>query len=263
VYKSIFKCLSFLFILVSCSDLPHDNLNDPKNEDSYTSPVILIESFVNAAHPGPYNQWALSSLQSVENTFGDDVVILEYHRDITEPDTSYDDIYNTVETQQLFTNLQNKYIGTSPVIPRCVPDVFVNGSGIRISGTSSSTSLADRLSPEIDDLLQEKNYFTLEPSVVSSGQGNYQISCRIASLGNNSASDLSMRILFVKKYETDSANRAVMDMILSTPLADIDAGEYIEMDFGEKSFSAEPDAAVFLLTTADDRTIFQTAKLEL
>lgn len=261
MFKSVFKLIGFALLILACSDLPRDNVLDPKNEDSYQSPTIVVEAFVNVVYPNDWNRWALQSLLTIENTFGAEVIIAEYHRDITIADSLYDDQYNTAQSTTLFNNLHIRYAAHTPAIPKSVPDIFVNGAEIRITGASSAASVAERLSPIIDNLLKQKNYFTIEPQIKFIQQNQYAISCRIASLGNRSADDLNMRILFIKNKDQDNARRTVIEM-MSSALENIDKGEYIEKDFGEKSFSEPPDAALFLLTSSDELNIFQSVRWE-
>jgi hypothetical protein len=263
VYRFAFKSALLFLTLAACSDLPRDNALDPRNEESYTSPVVLVEAFVNLAAPGDYSLWALNSLQTLENTFQGNLLIVEYHRDIFQDTIFYDDPYNSPGNNSLFTTLQDNYIDSAPKIPRCVPDVFVNGAVNRVSGASDSASVRDQLNRLIDDLIKERNNYKIEPAAQRKGVGVYEISCRVACLGNQSANNLRMRVVAIKNLDDQEASRAATDVILSEALDNIDNGEYIEKDFGKKTLSGDPDAVIFILTSSDEKTVLQTAKVVL
>jgi len=258
-FKLIFSLILVLF-LSACKDIARDNVLDPKNPDSFSKQVILIEAFVNNTHPAAkdYSSWVVQGLTSLSATYGEDVVIAEYHRDLD----GYDDQYNDNSTNQKFTNLHEKYVGTNPSIPRAIPDVFINGYENRISGAANANSVNVHASGVVENLLSQKNYYRIEPVIENSG-GNLSISCRIARLGNESAEGLKVRVIFIKDHQQQNLNRTVMDITLAEQLPDIENGGYEEIDLGSFTLESSPTSVVTVLLSDDERTVLQCVKQDI
>ncbi len=255
-FKLIFS-LILVLLLSACKDIARDNVLDPKNPDSFNQSVILIEAFVNTeVH---YSGWAVQSLSNLAATYGEDVVIAEYHRDLT----GYPDDYNDSSTDLKFTNLHDKYVGQNPDIPRSVPDVFINGHANRISGAADATSVNEQASGIVENLLSQKNYYKIEPIIENNGSGNLSISCRIARLGNKSANGLKVRAIFIKDHQLSDLNRVVMDMTLALQIADIESGGFKEVELGDFSLGTSPSYILIALLLEDERTILQCVKQDI
>ncbi|MCK4754801.1 MAG: hypothetical protein KAS58_06175, partial [Calditrichia bacterium] len=69
-----------MVILISCKDIPRDNVLDPKNPDSYRAQVISLEAFVNTENDQMYNEYMLSALQTIVNRYPGKLILLQYHR---------------------------------------------------------------------------------------------------------------------------------------------------------------------------------------
>ncbi|NOX89254.1 MAG: hypothetical protein GXO77_09510 [Calditrichaeota bacterium] len=257
--KILFAILLFVF---ACEDLPRDNVLDPKNPDSYTATVPLIEAFVNLAHPAPYNQWAIQSLNNLSQLYDGKINVVEYHRDITVDSVTYDDPYNTPEAQTLFRLLQDRYVSSHPEIPRSVPDVYLNGADERFTGAYDVQSLKKQIEPELLELLSRKNFYRLEPKISRSGGLSLDVSCKVAVLGNNDGNNLRLRIIFVKKRVQENLTLNTVVKLIWPGLAvdKIENGDFTEVEAGSFTFkeSEMPDGAVFALTSEDESIVFQS-----
>lgn len=269
--RYVFKLLAVLIILAACSDIDRDNLLDPKNDSSYREAKILIESFVtfdSSGNPAPYNESALKALNEVEATFEDELIIIEYHRDVAH----YNDSYNTNETNTLFSDLHRKYVDqynlTIPEaqqIPRGVPDIFINGTDSRISGADvqSGNSVTDRLVPVITARQNEKSYFTIEAQVQDMGNNTYNLSGKIAPLGNQPADDLLLKVVFIKNFGSEYLRRVALNLDQGLTIDHIDAGEFKAYQLDPFILTHTPNAVILILTSADEFRILQTYKMEL
>jgi len=257
VFKSAFKYIISGALLWSCANIPRDNVLDPKNPDSYSKPLVLIEAFVNIA--APYNLWTLEGLQQIKKTYGGNLVIAEYHRDLP----AYDDPYCTDSILQKFTNLQQIYVGNDNPIPRGLPDLFVNGFKNRVSGAADKNSVAAQISVIVEDLLSRKNYYTIQPLINVLSKRQLELSCFITLLGNRSANGLKVRAIFIKDYGQPHLRRVVLEMSLGTPLGKITAGAYKKVQLGSFSLNKTPDVVLLILTTDDERQVLQCVKQDL
>lgn len=255
-FKLIFSFL-FILLLSACDDIARDNVLDPKNPDSYSQPVILVEAFVNTEVL--YSDWAIQGLTNLAATYGEDVVIAEYHRDLT----GYPDDYNDPSTDQKFTNLHDKYVGQNADIPRSVPDVFINGYENRISGAADANSVNEQSSGIVENLLSQKNYYRIEPIIENNGGGNINVACRIARLANRSAEGLKVRVIFIKDYQQQNLNRVVMEMTLAYQVPTIEYGGYKEVELGDFSLGDSPTFVLIALLSADERIILQCVKQDI
>ncbi len=246
-------------LLWSCTDIPRDNLLDPKNADGYREPVVLIEAFVNSVHPAAYNKWALASLDKIKASFGEKVVLAEYHRDLDD----YDDPYNTAESSQQFSNLQDNYVNADPVIPKGVPDIFVNGADHRVSGASSPESVTNQLTPILTDLLKEKNYYSIEPYAAFTASNTITATCKIARLGNSTVLNLNMRLILIKDYGEAYAHYVVLRSILPKVIGTLEKGKYKTIQFDPVQVSILPNAVIFVLGDASGVHILQSVREEL
>jgi len=248
-----------LFLLISCGDIPRDNPLDPKNSDSYTQPVVLLEAFVNYACPGDYSRWAVQSLKAIEQTYPGRVLVAEYHRNLTNSD--YDDPYATKQTSPKFTQIQDSYISDGGV-PIGVPDVFVNGGLKRVSGASSASSVQDEILPFINDLLTQKNYFMLQPqvSLAVGTDTTCQVNCRFARLGNKASNDLKIRLIFIKDEGLDLLRHRVLDVSLPQALETLNAGGYTDVKFEPVALADIPTSVVVSLLDSDGKTVIQAVE---
>lgn len=257
--KYIFSVL-LIFLVIGCEDIPRDNLLDPKNEDGYTESVVLIEAFVNLSAEilVDYNLWAVDGLDQVQTRFGEQVIIVEYHRNVS----GYIDPF-TDTTKYVFKELHEEYTANE-LIPMGVPDIFINGLSARVSGASSIENVASQVISEVLDPVDQKNYFRIEPDVVVGLNNSLQVNCLIAALGNQTFSDLKVRLIFLKSYSgPPHTDRVAIDMIKSDFLPHIGKGEIIEKSFSPVTFSEPPDKIVIAVLSADGKYVLQSVVKEL
>ncbi|MGD9898233.1 MAG: hypothetical protein AB7T22_03805 [Calditrichaceae bacterium] len=257
VFKFISKVMLLWLLVLSCDELPRDNLLDPKNSSGYRESVVFIEAFVNTHNPYQYNEFTLDALDEIESVYGNRVVIAEYHRNITLPDTIYSDPYYSLQNEQLYW----RYVDAADPGSIGVPDVFINGYQNRVQGASSSSAARDRISKIVGSLVTEKNEYTIESDLRINGSV-IQAKCRIARLGNQAADEMLLKMILINNYGETGLKRVVDDISLPVTIAGLDAGSYIEKDISQ-TFINEPDAVIIVLTSNDGLLIYQALKIDL
>jgi len=255
VYKYVFEIIIFTLLLGSCQDIPRDNLLDPQNPNSYKESTILLEAFVNTNNPFSYNQWALQALDSIAEIYGSRVVIAEYHRNTSQ--------YTDPLADPLFELLYEKYVqnSTSPV--KGVPDIFINGTGSRVQGASSVSSVISRLNAVLADRVILENQFTLQPGKINLNGSEISASCTIARLGNRSSENLLLKMILLQRINNQELKRVVRDLKKSTVISRLEAGEIKTINFDPVSFSEKPDEIIFCLTSFDELTAYQSIRVVL
>lgn len=234
VYKYIFS-LIFIFFL-SCSEIDRDNILDPKNPDSKTDKVLLLEAFVNTSDslPSsiPYNQYALDAIETLkmDDNLSDKLIVVEYHRNVTNP--VYDDILTFPEIENWYEQYTTKY--DLEERSKGVPDIFINGAASRVQGASNSDVVENRLRIITTDLLLEDGEYTIEADINQNGNeisGKY----RVAKLGKSSSEGTILRIIAVYDAEftdgIDNAGHRTVSYFENNSIATISSGDYLEEDF--------------------------------
>ncbi len=266
VSRSVFKILVLLLLLWGCKDLPRDNLFDPQNPNSYTVSRVLVEAFVNVAHPSPYNGWALQSLHQLQDKYRSSFILCEYHRDIQADTATYDDPYNTEDNQTLFQLLQDRYVNVQQNIPRVVPDVYLNGAQERFSGAYDAQSLKEQIEPVFLQLRTE-NYFKLEPVIEGVDDSTISLKCRIAGLGRHAVQNKRLRIIFIKR-QWDQKLKLNLNVVVKLvwpgiSVPEIKKGKYKTLKAGTFRFQVMPDAVVLALVSEDELTVYQAIYTDL
>lgn len=251
-WKLTFLPVILLAILTGCEDIPRDNIFDPKNPDSFTDQVILVEAFVNTFNPLPYNLQALRALTNLEAHYGEKIAVVTYHRN--QPD--YPDSLALPENENLYSQYLEEIAGAV----KGTPDIFVNGTANRVQGASSSAVVEERVGRFINDLLGNSGQYLLQPFGVSVTAGKVSAGCRIARLGNQEASQLRLRLIALKDLGGEM-NHTCVGMRPAAEIPGIPAGEYVERQITEMPCTRTPDALLFVLTTADGRKILQVKKV--
>ncbi len=205
-----------------------------------------------------YNRWAVEGLDAVKTRFGDQVIIVEYHRNVA----GYQDPFADT-TKCVFTELHKEYT-ENELVPMGVPDIFINGLNGRVSGASSAENVADQVVLEVLNPVAEKNYFRIEPDVEIGSNNSLQVNCKIAALGNKTFSDLRVRLIFLKAYTVPIPDeRVAVDMIKSDILPNIGKGEVIEKIFSPVTFLELPDKVVISVLSTDGKHVLQSIIEEL
>lgn len=251
MFRYIFSLISVLLFL-SCSDIPRDNLLDPKNPEGFTESVVLVEAFVNTSDnlPSDYSDWAIKGLNDAADFIGEQVLVAEYHRDVQ----SFDDTLNSEQTSTRFSQLHRQYtIGQDTM---GVPDIFVNGAGNRIRGSSGSDITELQVRDAITPFISEKNYFRIESETQVLSDNLVTVSCKIASLGNKSANGLNLRVIFLKDFGLN-LRHVVLDLINAVPLADIEQGGVLEKELDPLQLSSTPDRVIIAILSKDANQVLQ------
>jgi hypothetical protein len=255
VHRFIFSIIIVILLLISCKDIPRDNLLDPQNPNSYQQNVILLEAFVNTNNPYSYNLWALQALDSIAEIYGSQVVIIEYHRNTSQ--------YTDPLSDPLFELLYEKYVQHSFSVMKGVPDVFINGIADRVQGASSVGSVINRLNTIISDLVVLANQFTLQPGEVKVNNSEITASCKIARLGSQNSENLLLKMILVQKINSQELKRVVREVEKSTTISRLVAGEIKTINFEPVQYSERPDEIIFSLTSSDELTVYQSFQVEL
>ncbi|MBN2425286.1 MAG: hypothetical protein JXR46_13620 [Calditrichaceae bacterium] len=254
--KFIFNISFICIILAGCEDLKRDNLLDPKNEDSYTSGVVLVEAFVNLDHPTDYNKWAVQGLNQISANYKDKILIVQYHRNIKD----YPDNYTTPGMSRSDSVLHQKYVKSSESKERVLPDIFVNGAFNRVSGASSVESVVSRVSAEINSVYREKNYFTIEPLISKYSDLSYDVSCLVAGLGGRSLNDVKIKFIVVYDNGEMLGKRVAIELDCDNEIDYVEAGSFKEVNIGSFQFVQPPDAFYLSLTSKNDLETYQSIK---
>ncbi len=257
--RFIFNLWIFISLLVfSCKDIPRDNLLDPKNPSGVRPQVIALESFVNTNEsiPFDYNFQLLAALNQLENKYRDQIVILEYHRNVQ----NYLDPFHAIENEALYT----KYVDIFDPGSKGVPDVFINGTADRVQGAyDGSGSTRIRLEQSIEPLLIKNSLFAIEPRI-SKSDADYELSATIARLGKSPAKDILVKAVVISREDEQYLRRVVKLIFKSNVISEIEAGELKEIDFPLfQKEDTHPGSVVFFITSEDESSIFQSIKADL
>ena len=193
--------IALLMGVWSCEDIPRDNPLDPKNPNSTRSRKILIEAFVNTNNPLPYNQFALTALDSLSQLHSNKVVILEYHRNTRD----YTDPYHLPENEALYQSYIDLFDGVAGV-----PDVFFNIRTKRVQGASSVANSFTRFTEALSGLLNRNSQYALEL--------NYRVSdtsiipeITLAKLGEKDARNIRIKAILIAEIDRNNLKRVVRD----------------------------------------------------
>ncbi len=251
-FKNLAIGLLISLIPSFCTDIPRDNLLDPKNPDSYRDQMIFIEAFVNTENDEMYNQYMISALKIIKERYPGKIHLANYHRN---PPGLEDTLAN-----QKNENLYGQYIAKFDS-KKGVPDVFINGTIDRIKGASSLESAVERVEDAIQPLLIQNSFITIEPTV--SRQGSIiSLSAKIAKLGSESAEDLILRATLVEQIDHGILTQVVHDMEKSNLIPSLEPGEQKEITLTEFNYDSEKELKViFSVSTNQDLIIHQSVEV--
>jgi hypothetical protein len=261
-FKFIFKALFLAAFLSACTSVERDNILDPKNKNSQRSSVVLMEIFMNASLPAPYDDWNLWTLEAAENTvaeYPENLVLCEYHRTISNADTTYPDSYSDPQ----FDDLHQIYADYDELGSRSVPDLYLNGAENRILGASSLEGVYTRIGEILPDLLKKVNYYTIEANVEKISAKEYHVDYKIAKLANQSAQNLTVRIILIKNTGIHSKKYTVVGYKDDISIRKISAGGYHSGQAESILTSEEADAAIISISNNEKTNVYQTLKVEI
>ena len=253
-FKKIAIALILLFLVLRCS-IPRDNILDPQNPDSYQSHQIMIEAFVNTENPYPYNEYILSALDSLLQLYGNQLVVVEYHRDTED----FESDYHLVENEILYQT----YLETLDTSLKGVPDVFINGVETRIQGASSISSALFRLQQAILPKLSPVSHFTIEL--------DYRIenNCLIplvtvARLGSEDANNLILRAVLIAKIDNGYHKRVVKRSVEGLDISVLKHGEIQKQTLPEIQLNGQlENQLIVYIAGKNDHIVHQSALLKI
>jgi hypothetical protein len=241
-------------ILISCKDIPRDNVLDPKNPDSYRAQVISLEAFVNTENDQMYNEYMLSALQTIVNRYPGKLILLQYHRNAI----SFPDSLAIPENENLYEQYVNQFDAL-----KGVPDVFINGSVYRVKGASSVEAAIERIDLAIQPLLIENTFFTIEPAVTRSNS-KISISTKIARLGSESVSDIIVRATLTEQIDSGLYTRVVRYMENSNLIPRLQPGEQKEIKYSDVTIESGANLQViFTVTSNQSLIVYQSVEVVL
>ena len=182
--------------------------------------------------------------------------MVEYHRDTQQ----FTDPYSK---PLIFEPLYEKYVQNSTPNVKGVPDVFIMGSGQRVQGASSTSSVITRINSILSSLVVVNTFYTLEPATINISGNQLSMSCKLARLGNQSARDLSLRAILLQQINSQELKRVALDIVKADIIAQLDPGEIRTVNFDPVEVDERPDWIIFSLTSADELTVFQNIRVNL
>lgn len=226
-YKSTFNISAFLLVLLvlSCGDLPHDNMLDPKNPDSIAPQKVMIEAFVNTNNPSNVNQYALQALNSLLTSYGDRIVIAEYHRNTAE----YTDPYHLEKNELLYQHYISQFDNL-----KAVPDIFINGTNQRVQGASSASYSLFRLEQALTEEIVKNNYYLIEIDYSRNGD-TIRPKIHLARLGKGYGRDIVIKAVIVSDISSPYLQRVVHSSVESNVISVLSPGEQRDLELPEMS----------------------------
>ena len=248
----VFLKIFFIVLLVfSCSDLERTNPLDPKNPNSESSRVVLVEAFVNSSVGEPITD-AVNALAKLHQDFSkDNFIILEHHIEKTadtDPDAS-------PESLNRYQNL------VTANTEQAIPDVFFDGQTARVQGASSETTALNRYKIELESRVLASSQFVIELSQSYAGD-QLTISAKIARLGSDDAEDLLIQLAVLEKKNNSNIVRHFTSMKAVNSLK---AGEIITANktvILESSWDRYNLVGVVFIDNTRTKQVMQTAVVE-
>jgi hypothetical protein len=247
-FKIVAVFLVSVVLLVSCKDIPRDNILDPKNPNSYRAQMISIEAFVNTENNQMYNEYMLSAIQTIVDRYPGKIIFLQYHRNTN----SFTDSLSIPENEVLYEQYVNKFDDL-----KGVPDVFINGSTNRIKGASSLETAVERIDSAIQLLLIENTFFTIEPAA-NRNNSKISLSTKIARLGSESISDIVVRVTITERIDSALFTRVVRYIENSNLIPRLQPGEQKEIKFSDITLNSSGDLqAIFTVSSNQNMIVHQ------
>lgn len=247
-YKAIF--LFFIALFAACSDIPRDNPLDPKNPESTRKQKVLIEAFVNTTDslPANVNKFALAALDSLQNTYPGELVILDYHRNTRD----YSDPYHSIENENLYRHYIARFDSFAGV-----PDVFFNGTLARVQGASGVQNSITRFSNALSGLLNKNSEFFIEIEYRRNGSEVIP-EIKVARLGGSDAQNLVLKTALIAQIDQQFLKRVVRD-VSTILIQEIEHGTFQKFTLAPLIIK-EPPAKHYLVayvTDGAEEVVFQ------
>lgn len=243
--------------------MDRDNLLDPKNPDSKSDKVILLEAFVNTNNPLPYNDYALDAIDELEldDNLSGRLIVVEYHRNVSNSD--YNDVYTLSGTESWYEH----YITVQESKIKGAPDIFINGAYDRVQGASSTNNVVNRVKKYMTNQLIKDSEYTIEADANQNGNeidGKF----RVARLGNKSADEMVLRVITIynaSAIDTSAYNvgRRAVSYFEDHLISEINAGDYIEENFHFSVSGSKAEKIIFVLMDSNMLNILHAIEKEI
>jgi len=251
--KKIYLILLPLFFC--CCNLDRDNLLDPKNPNSNTNQITLVELFVNDNTGYEFCDTALEAIEEIaENeSYKNKILILEYHIKKNELDDSY-----------ALTQCYERYVKYEPLQSnRGIPDAFFNGKINRVWGASKD-KVKDRYETILEDLIGKKAYFRIEAQKNIEGN-SIELDVNIARLGTRKKSNLNVLVVLYEDLSTNRHRHVVRKIFQHQAINSIKGGEVKSFQFTGHLSNVQNINEVYALVFMQDQDettmeVYQVAK---
>ncbi len=253
IRKLHFGLCGGLLLLCACEALERNNLLDPRNPRSERQRVTLVEAFVNDATP--FSPFALTALDSLSSAFSaDQILIVEHHL----PSANYADAHALPESADRYRDLA--------AADRGVPDVFFNGSALRLQGASDARNASTRYRGALQTAHSEIAYLTIEArkNILAT---TIEIDATFAPLGNNGLSAFAVQAMVWEDLGPTGHHHVVRKVFSPEIFSGIAAGETRSVRFEASLLgvrdSARLQAAVMIEHNTDlGKEVLQAALAE-
>jgi hypothetical protein len=203
----------FIIFFISCGDLDRSNPLDPKNPNSHTAQIVLIEAFVSQVRDEPYSNYALDALENLSDDYKNSVIVLEYHVNSSIGDDS-------LATEENYKRYKEYEMNESK---RAVPDIYISGDFARIQGASSVDAAQDRYLEVLPTAINEVSNFTIEAQATLKAM-ELQINVSVAQLGKDDAQNVLINGVIVRDYYTKNQRQVVSRFTLLEAISTLEAG---------------------------------------
>ncbi len=226
-------------MVCACEDLERNNPLDPRNPRSERSRVTFIEAFINDATP--FSPFALTALDSLALAFAfDEIIIAEHHL----PSASFNDAYALQESA-------DRYQSLAPA-DRGVPDVFLNGTTVRLQGASNSHMALRRYRSALQNELGKISHFTIAAKKSISATG-IEVNATIARLGDVPFTQFAVVAMIAEDLGMAGHRQVVRKIFAPEVVSSIDAGETKSFRFAAGLTGVQNAARLQAVVLLEDR----------
>jgi len=212
----LFSCGVLCGLFSNCADLDRSNPLDPKNPNSTTKKVVLIEAFVSHGTGLPYNDNALQALDDLLRTYGSNVILLEYHVQAVGGNDPLATESNLLRYQSTLYEPDNNVRGT--------PHVFFDCVVVRIQGAASKNTAYSRYENALTSALAVSGNFTIEATTKLSGT-ILSVESKVACHGSFEASDVTLCMAIAEDLGVNGLHRVVREFLPIETLGNLEGGE--------------------------------------
>ena len=216
-------------LVISCADLDRSNPLDPKNPNSQSTKVVLVEAFVSQGTGEPYNDYALEALDKLMRTYNTNVIVLEYHVQAVAGE-------DPLATDANLAKYRNYELESDK---RASPDVFFSGNVSRVQGASSANVAYSRYEDALLTALNAVSHLTIEAKAKLSG-AILSVDVEVARLGSSKASNVTLFMAIIEDLDAAKQHRVVREFLPIETLGTLEAGEIVN---AERQIQLSPQLA--------------------